>query len=65
MRGVPKTKAQRKRWPMLGGKNRVWLGSAGEAVPRAFGSRPFLAPTVIKVLVAGYSAARPEEKAHN
>lgn len=46
-------------------ENNVWLGWAEELAPGAFCSRPFPAPTVIKVLVAGYSAARPEEKASN
>ena len=50
---------------MLGGKKCVWLGWLGEAAPGALRSRPFPAPTVIKVLAAGYSAARPEEKARN
>lgn len=43
----------------------VWSGWVGEAAPGALQSRPFTAPAVIKVPVAGYSAARPEEKARN
>lgn len=43
----------------------MWLGWLGEAAPGALGSRPFPAPAVITVLVAGYSAAGPEEKARN
>lgn len=46
-------------------KKCMWSGWVGEAAPGALGSRPFPDPTVIKVLVAGYSAARPEEKARN
>lgn len=43
----------------------VWLGWVGESAPRVLRHSSSQAPTVIKVLVAGYSAARPEEKASN
>lgn len=65
IRGVPKPRPREKGDQRLEEKKCVWLGRVGEPAPRAFWSRPFLVPTVIKVPVAGYSAARPEEKAHN